>query len=62
MLVFSKRLSIVKLFEKWCKENDASDSPFNMLVFLQTNGLLNEEKCLEFLDKNPVDLSEVYGG
>ena len=52
MLVFSERKKLENLFIDWCKENDTYECPSNMIVFLQSNGLLNEEEALEFIKEN----------
>ena len=58
MIWFSHRLKFEKLFEKWCLENNAKNCPQNMMAFLDIKNLINEEKCLEFLKNNPIDLNE----
>lgn len=49
MLFFSERNNLAKLFEKWCKENNAAICSVNMVTFLETKGLLNEDKIKELL-------------
>lgn len=46
---FSERIKVGELFKQWCKELGASPSPINMIVFLEANGLLNEEAFRAFL-------------
>lgn len=53
MLFFKDRHEIAKLFEKWCDENNADKRcNTNFVSFLQIHGLLNIEKCKEFLFQN----------
>ena len=49
VLVFSDRQKLENLFVNWCKENDAAECSLNVVTFLHINGLINEEKALEFI-------------
>ena len=49
MLTFSQRGQLIELFLKWAKENNVNTSPFNVIVFLCTNNLMNEDRVTEFL-------------
>lgn len=53
---FSERLKFSALFDKWCSENNVSKAPINVIVFLQNNGLITEERFRQFLKDNPVEL------
>ena len=46
----SKRMKLAREFDEWAKANGVdAKSPFNVITYLQIEGLLNEEKALEFL-------------
>lgn len=49
MLFFSHRRKLETLFLKWCKENGVATVPMSFVAFLQINGLINEDKALEFV-------------
>lgn len=52
MLLYSKRKQLAELFEEWRSGGNFSDSPYNVIAFLYSNDLINEEKTKEFLLKN----------
>jgi hypothetical protein len=54
MILFSQRLKLEKIFDKWCKENCVRNCPINLVAFLDIRGLINEEKFLEFLNSTEV--------
>ena len=56
MLHFSDRLKIVKLFNVWRAKDGIAPTAANMLVFLMTNGLLNEDALRALLEKENVKL------
>lgn len=58
MFYFSQRLKLARLFEKWCLNNNLLNCPQNVVAFLDGNNLINEEKCLEFLKVNHVELNK----
>jgi hypothetical protein len=49
MLFFSHRKKLGDLYLEWIDENDLLDCPQNMVLFMQINGLLNEDKAREML-------------
>ncbi len=54
MLIFSQRLKLEKIFNKWCEENGVRNCPQNVVAFLDIRGLINEKKFLEFLNSTEV--------
>lgn len=40
-----------KDYNEWIKENNAKDSAFNVITFLEELDLLNREKSIKFLNK-----------
>ncbi len=45
LFLYSKRHKLAKMFEKWCKENNADDKDHtNMISWLYMNNLLNIEE------------------
>lgn len=56
MIHFSERLKFNVLYNKWCSENNVLDCPMSVIVFLQSNGLITEERFKQFLKDNPVEL------
>ena len=55
MFFFKDRKRIDELFKKWCEENEGSYCSYNMICFLQAEGLLNIEKCKEFISKEEMN-------
>lgn len=49
MLFFTQRKKLATHFEAWCKENGILNSALSMVGFLQGEGLLDEEKVMEYL-------------
>ncbi len=57
MIVFSDRVKLENRYKKWLEENSElgakiQDCPMNFINYLQEQGLLNEEKVLDYLRKN----------
>ena len=52
MIFFSDRKSLAEEYEKWLKRNKGIvDSPFNVINFLQSKELLDEDKVKDYLKK-----------
>lgn len=51
MLLFSHRLVLQRVFERWARERHADSSPMNVIAWMQQNELLNESDS-EKLAKN----------
>ena len=52
MMLFKQRCQLRDLFYEWAdKERFGERTPEMFLVFLLSNGLLNEEKALKLIDK-----------
>ena len=52
MLLFSQRLQLRDLFYEWADaERFGERTPEHFLVFLLSNGLINEEKTKKFIGK-----------
>ena len=51
MIWFNKRHQLAKCFESWAKENQAAICPLNVITWLLTDNMLNEENVLKYLDK-----------
>ena len=50
LLFYSKRHKLVKLFEKWCKENNADENDkTNLVSWLHLMGLLDVDKVEKYL-------------
>ncbi|MBO7693624.1 MAG: hypothetical protein J6T10_13475 [Methanobrevibacter sp.] len=53
MLFYKDRRKLANIIRNWCIINRLNeDNTHNAISFLQINGLLNIEKCEEFLSKN----------
>lgn len=50
MIWFSQRQRLVNCFENWCRNEGLVQSATNLVAFLMLNGLLDEDKTLEFLN------------
>lgn len=61
MLTITQKKRLATRFENWCKENKIVCCAHAMLIFLQENGLLNEEKAVEY-QKTIVEPRELLGG
>lgn len=51
MLFFSKRQQLAEMYEKWAKENNVKDCAMSVISFLYANGLLDDEKSMQFLKR-----------
>ena len=49
ILFFSDRVDLEEKFIAWATENNVKNCPQSVVAWLQINGLLNIEKCVEFL-------------
>jgi len=49
MIYFTQRRKLGELYKQWIIDNHVYDCPSSVVDFLQTKGLLNEEKTHEFL-------------
>lgn len=50
LLLFNKRHKLAKMFEKWCKDNNADDKDHTTLItWLHINNLLNVEEVEKFI-------------
>lgn len=49
MIYFTQRRKLGELYKQWIIDNHVYDCPSSVVDFLQTKGLLNEEKTNEFL-------------
>ena len=50
MLFFDDRKKLDEKYKEWLKINkEAKDCSFNVITFLETNDLFNEDKVEEFL-------------
>lgn len=50
MIFFDDRKKLDEKYKEWLEiEKDAKDCSFNVITFLITNDLINEEKVKEFL-------------
>jgi len=56
MLLFNNRRKLESLFLKWCNENGVAKTPLSVVSFLQINGLINEDKALEFIKNAETDV------
>ena len=54
MIYFSQRKKLAQLFEEHRKKDNGiiANCPENVIAFLSSKGLLNEEKTIEYLKKN----------
>lgn len=51
LLFYSKRHKLVKLFKKWCKENNADENDkVNFVTWLHMMDLLDVDKVEKFLE------------
>ena len=52
MMLFKQRLELRDLFYEWAdKERFGARTPEHFLVFMLSNGLVNEEKALKLINK-----------
>ena len=51
MFLYSKRLDLIKKFNKWCEQNGTSRGEYNFLCFLQDKKLLNEDEAMKFVEE-----------
>lgn len=49
MLFFSKRKKLEDMYYAWIKENGVKDCPFSVISYLVGEGLINEDKALQFI-------------
>ncbi len=49
MINFSEREKLAEQYGLWRKENRAADYPLSVITFLQSRGLLNEDKVWQYL-------------
>ena len=47
MIWFSQRMAIERAFNEWAEQNGIAKKPNSLVVFLEINGCLNEEKVHE---------------
>lgn len=59
MLVYSQRKKLEELFHKWAKENGVAMSPANVVAWLNTNGMIDKDKVVEFLSEHEVVMKPV---
>lgn len=52
MLVFSERRRLAAMFEKWAEDNDAANSPINVIAYLQTIGAIDNKRAREAIENN----------
>lgn len=58
MIHFSERLKFNILFDEWCSKNNALSCPMNVIAFLQSNGLITEERFKHFLEDKSIEMVE----
>lgn len=51
MVWFKQRKQLEEAYNKWLKEYEADNSPFNVITFLAFKELLNAEEVSKFLKK-----------
>lgn len=52
---FGRRMEIERLYLEWCKKEGIANKPNSFVVFLMSNGWLNEEKIIEDLKGREVE-------
>lgn len=50
-LPFSMRFELTGLYEKWAKEHNAKECPFNVISYLCAKKLIDTEKAIKFIHK-----------
>lgn len=55
MFIFSQRKYIADLFVEWAKSNNAAIEPINVITWLYTKNLLNEENVTKLLEKEKME-------
>ena len=50
-LFLEQRKQLENCFYKWCEENDALKSPFNVISFLAGKDLINIDKTMDYLEE-----------
>jgi hypothetical protein len=51
MLVFNKRKQLENKYLEWINENHIEDCAFNMVSFFAVIGVLDEQKAIEYLQR-----------
>lgn len=51
-LTFEQRKKMEDKFVLWAARNNAKICPFNVIAYLDANGLIKTEEFIEFLDKD----------
>ena len=51
MLLYSKRKNLVRIYEKWIKDNCIGDCPESVIAFLYIHELINVEKAFALIEK-----------
>lgn len=51
-LRFHNRNRLARLYRKWQTDNDVFNCPESVIGFLISNGLINEEAAVKFVEKN----------
>ena len=54
-LLFSQSVALGKAFEKYARKNNAALCWESFVAFLSSNGMLNEEAVMRFLEKENDD-------
>ena len=49
MLWFSQRKKLEKMFVQWAQENNAAQTPMNMVAWMMLDDLLNVDAALELI-------------
>ena len=51
-LRFKSRNKLARLYRKWQTENEVFNCPESVIGFLLSNGLINEDAAIKFVEKN----------
>ena len=58
MIWFSQRVAIENAFNEWAERNGIAKKPNSLVVFLELNDCLNEEKIHEKFPMKKLEVSE----
>ena len=58
MLLFSKRMKLAIAFSEYAQKYRVTKDPVNVITWLHGYGLLNEEKCKEYVENLAMKTSD----
>ena len=62
MIFYGDRARIADEFERWAQERGAQSCPLNVVTFLMSRGLLDEERAVEYLKELEAEDNDEHQG